>query len=125
MDLVTLQAQIRAARQIFVEHDGARFALELPTEHTWRTVAETHRDGDGRVLHTRAARAVLQEAIIGWEGLTAQHLFAEAPADPLPFSAAARSELLDARQDIADELIAAVGAKLAARREKRETARKN
>jgi len=125
MELGTLQAQIRAARQISASADGATFSLELPSDHAWTIAIEANRDAEGRLLHSQATHAVLLAAIVGWDGLTAQHLLPEAPNDPLPFSAAARRELLDARQDIANELMAEIGAKLIERHEKRDAARKN
>lgn len=125
MEIGTLQAQIRASRQAAAESDGVKFTLELPSDHAWRMAMETNRDEAGLLLHSQAAHAVLSRAITGWQGLTARHLLLEADADPLPFSPAVRGELLDARQDMADELMAFVGEKIAERREKRDAARKN
>jgi len=125
MEFSTLQAQIRAARQTSASVDGATFTLTLPSDHAWRIALEAHRDELGRFLQAEATYDVLSVAITGWEGVTARHLLAEAPAEPLPFSAAARAELLDARQDIADELMQKIGAALAERRAAREAARKN
>lgn len=125
MDIVTLQAQIQAARKTELEADGVTFNVELPTEHAWRLSFEGHRDAEGRFMSAQAANAMLQGAIKGWDGLTARHLLLEAPADPLEFSAAARCELLQERQDIADELLAKLGAKLRERREARDAAAKN
>ena len=122
MDLTTLQAQIRASRQFTAKVDGVTFNIELPSDHAWRITIETNCDAEGRLVGSRASRATLLATITGWEGLTERHLLSSAPADPLPFSPAARSELLDTRQDIADDLMIQIGVKLAERREARDAA---
>jgi len=125
MDFVTFKAQIEAAHQAEAQAAGATFKLRLPSEHTWRVMIEGHRDSEGRVLEALAFRSVLNSAVIGWEGVKTTHILPEAPDEALPFTPAARSELLDARQDIADEITIALALKMRERREKREAARKN
>lgn len=125
MDFGTLQAQIRASRQITAKADGATFTIELPSDHAWRITLEANRDEAGRLLQAQVTDATLSMAITGWADLTERYLLPEAPAESLPFSAAARSELLDARQDIADQLIAKIISELAERQAKRDAARKN
>lgn len=125
MDISTLQAQIRAARQISLSAGGITFSLELPSDHAWRTILESNRDEAGNLLYCQAANAMLGKAITGWSGATVRDLLPDGNEEALDFSPAARAELLDARQDIADELMAEVGKRLAERRDKRDAARKN
>lgn len=125
MDAAAFKAQLDAARGFTAEAGGASFRLRLPTEHAWRLALEQHRDDRGRLLEARAFRAVLDAALVGWEGVTGRTVSPAAPADPLPFSPDARALLLDHRQDIADELAVALGLELSRRRAAREDAEKN
>lgn len=125
MEFASLKAQIDAARQMEVPVDGATFRLKMPSDHAWRVVVEGNRDPAGRLLQALAFRELLNVALVGWEGVKTTHLLDGVPEEPLPFSEAARIELLDAREDIVDELVIAMAAKLKQRREQRETARKN
>lgn len=125
MEFATLQAQIRASRQAAIEAAGASFNLQLPSDHAWRVTLEANRDEIGRLQAALAAHQILSTAITGWSGVTARHLLADGPDDPVDFSPGARAELLDARPDIADELMAEIGRRLKDRRDKRDAARKN
>ncbi len=125
MDLATLKGQIAAARKLEHAIEGATFQLRLPSDHAWRIAVEGSRDAAGNFLHAKAVREVLNTSLTGWTGVTAQHFLPEAPASEIPFSPAARAELLDCRQDIADELGAFLGEKLMARKVQLEAARKN
>lgn len=128
MDLSNLVARLEAARQAEVEADGASFRLRLPNDHTWRVTLERHRDVTGQLQEAAAFRDILNQALIGWQGVTTGHLgVAEAGAAPevLPFSAEARNLLLDHRQDIADALTIGLATKIADLRAAREAAAKN
>jgi len=125
MDLDSLAARLAAARQMEAKVDGATFKLEVPSEHAWRVTYEEHRNTAGDLLYARASRAILDKALIGWDGVTAKHLLPDAPEEAIAFSPAARSMLLDARTDIADELKIALIDKANSAREAREAARKN
>lgn len=125
MEFSTLQAQIRASRQVSKEFDGATFTIELPSDYAQRVTLEANRNDAGQMQFTQATRAVLLRAVVGWAGVTERHLLPEAPTESLPFSTAALAELIEERVDIADALMTEVGAKLAERRARREAARKN
>lgn len=125
MDFKALKAQIESGRRLEVQADGATFTLVVPNEHAWRRAFETNRDAMGRLLETSAMRSLLAEALIGWNGLTAQHFVLEAAEEPVEYSVPAKAELLDVRQDIADVLSEALALRRKEQREKREAARKN
>lgn len=125
MELNTLRAQIRAARHSEAKADGVTFSLDQPSDHAFRTAMELNRDKSGLLLYSQATRFILSIAITGWEGLTARHFLPEAPDEAITFSAQAREELLDVRQDIADELMVHISSRIAERRETMEAARKN
>ena len=125
MDFAELKRQIEASRQTEAKLGAATFKLRLPEEHVWCVANETHRDAHGHTMESRASREVLDAALIGWEGVTLQDLLQDAPAEPLPFSPAAKTELLNSRQDVADLLAMTLGLKIIERRETREAARKN
>lgn len=125
MDFAELKLQLETARLVEVGAAGAVFKLRLPTDHVWRKALEANRDSMGRLLEVRAMRALLDEALIDWSDVTARHFAPDAPAEPIKFSPAARAELLDVRQDIADVLAMDIANKRRERREKLEAARKN
>lgn len=123
MDVAAFKARLDAARAFDHVAGEITFRLRLPTEHAWRLALESHRDPHGRLLEAKALRGVLDEAVVGWEGVTGA-VFGEGDA-AIAFSAEARALLLDHRQDLADELAVALGLRLAERRAAREAAAKN
>lgn len=126
MEAQDLIARLLASRQRTVEAAGATFTVTLPTDHAWRTTIEAHRNSEGVLQEARAFRAILDAAISGWSGVTTRHLLADAEtAEPVPFTPALRSVLLDHRQDIADEIVVGLAAQMRARRVQREDAAKN
>ena len=125
MDIAAFKAQIDAARGFECTAGGITFRLRLPTQHAWRLAIEQNVTADGVVLRARAMRAVLDAALVGWDGVTPATIMSGADAAPLPFSAEARALLLEHRQDIADELSTQVGIELLRRRDSLEETRKN
>lgn len=125
MDLATIKAQIEKSREFEESYAGAKFRLRLPSEHYWRLITEDHMDSEGRVQNARAARKLLEAALIGWEGLTAEHLLKGAGEQAVPYSSEAISLLLDERGDVVDHLAKLLVRKLGARRAQQEASRKN
>lgn len=125
MDLGEFKAKLERSRELEAKVGGATFRLRLPSEHAWRVASEEHRRDDGRVKNEQASRALLQAAVLGWEGVTEGDLLLDGGTEPLPFSAEALGMLLDERQDIADELTLALMKRLSQRRGEVEAARKN
>lgn len=125
MQISEFTARLEAARQAGITIGAATYNLRLPTDYEWRTAIEANRDSEGRLLPTQAFRSILNAALIGWEGVSSADLMPDATPEPLPFSAAAKTALLDLRLDIVDELTVVLGLKLKERREAREAARKN
>lgn len=124
MDFATLKAQLEQARQIEAAIEGATFQLRLPSDHAWTVAMQLHMDGDGHVQEARACREVLDSALTGWRDVTVAHFRMEGDA-PVEFSPAARGELLNERQDIADQLIVAIAKARGTRKQRFEAARKN
>lgn len=125
MNFAELKVQIEAGRRFEVEADGAKFTLRLPSDHAWRIAFESNRDAGGRVMESKAMRALLDSSVAGWTGVNAGHFVLDAGAEPIEFSPQARAELLDARQDIADTLGAAIAVRRRERADRLEEARKN
>jgi hypothetical protein len=125
MELNHLRAALEAAREFSAEAAGCRFNLRLPTDHAWRVTLEQHRDAAGQLLEARAFRALLEQAIRGWEGVTATLFVPDGGAEPVAYSPEALALLLEHRQDIADVLTLAMGARVAERRKAREALAKN
>jgi hypothetical protein len=124
MEFAELKAQIDAARTVEVTADGIAFDLRLPHDHALRVALEAT-EINGVVQQAAAFRGVLERGIFGWRGATARHILHTAPAEPIAFSPDALAELLNARQDIADELTVKVVQLRKARLEKLETEEKN
>lgn len=126
MDVSAFKAQLEAARRIETDEiAGARFTLQLPTEHAFRRLVEANRDAHGQLLEAQAFRALLDTSLVAWAGVTWRHLDPDGDAQPMPFDAETRQLLLEHRQDIADRLMLAIGARMAERRAKREAGGKN
>lgn len=125
MAVADLIARLEAARSVQIEAAGASFSVRLPTDHAWRALVQRHADAHGRLLEAEAFRALLDEALVGWSGVTERLVDPAAGETPLAFDAQARRALLDHRQDVADEIAVAVALKLRERREAREAAAKN
>lgn len=125
MDLLSIRASLEAARTARVTLSEGTFTLKLPTSHALRLAMERHRGADGLILFGAASRAVLEQALTGWEGVSASAIGPELPDEPLAFSAEARALLLDHRQDVADALFREISERISAREQAREAARKN
>jgi hypothetical protein len=129
MDFATLKARIEAGRLTTAPLEGASFRLKVPTDHAWRVALQASMDGDGRVQDAIACRAVVEPAILGWEGVTSAHFGIEiedgGEAGAVAFSEASRAELLEHRGDLAQQLFLEIARHRAARRERHEAAKKN
>lgn len=125
MDLAAIKSQIEKAREFDAEYGGVKFKLRLPSEHAWRMITEDHLDEKGRVQNARAARSLLEVALIGWDGLKAEHLLKGAGEVAVPYSSEAISLLLDERGDVVDHFAKLLVVKLGQRRAQQEASRKN
>lgn len=125
MDLAEFKAKLARSREVEVEIDGAKFLMRLPTEHAWRVAAEEHRGPGGRVKTHQVHRTLVEAALVGWEGVTENHVLLNGSAELVPFDGDTRAILLDERLDIADQLTMKMMGKVKERAAKLETARKN
>ena len=134
MDLATLQQRARAARQVAhtIEHPMGAIVWRMlvPTQH--EVLLASHRTqalagGADRSGLLVLQRAVLEAAIVGWEGARVGHVLpadAEAQA-PLPWEMGAVPVLLDALPDQAQELADVLNQHMAKRTQALEADAKN
>ena len=119
MDLQTLQARAQAAREITHSLGGIDYRLRTPTQH--EVLLAAHRTGvvgqPAGAAYLVLMRAVLEAAIVGWQGLRVGHVLpndADA-ATPLAWEAAAVPTVLDARPGDAKALADVLSDRMAQR----------
>lgn len=128
MDVDQLKARVAAARRFDHTVDGVRFSLELPTEHALRVHTARARAGaalDTGTLMVLVSRAMLIEALRGWDGVTAAHFLSEAEPEAVAFDASLVADLVDAQPMWAAQLVNALYERLGERRSRIEAAQKN
>ena len=100
-DWAAIAAQARAAREVKASAGGHTFTLRVPTRHECAQVA--HKCGaQGNLLLLQ--RALLEAAIVGWEGPRLRDVLPEAEDAPLEWAAQGVPLLLDARPEWEDVL---------------------
>jgi hypothetical protein len=124
MDIQTLKAKLDIERSLEVTLEGATFKLKMPSDHIWRMSYERNTVGRN-TIYVAAGREVLNMAIVGWSGLTAGHFRVEPASDAVEFSPDFRSEFLDCRTDLADQLLDRLSDHRAERAKILESERKN
>jgi len=128
MDLATLQQRALAAREVAHTLGDVEYRLRLPTGH--EVLLAAHRTGvvgqATGAAYLVLMRSVLEQAIIGWQGLRVRHVL---PADgdeaPLPYEAGAVPTVLDARPADAQALADVLVERMAQRAAALEADRKN
>lgn len=128
MDLATLQQRALAAREITHTLGEIEYRLRLPTGH--EVLLAAHRTGvvgqATGAAYLVLMRAVLEGALIGWQGLRVRHVL---PADgdnaPLPYEPGAVATVLDARPVDAQALGDVLAERMAQRAAALEADRKN
>lgn len=128
MDVEKLKARVAAARRFDHTIDGVRFTLETPTEHALRVHTARARAGnalDTGTLMVLVSRAMLIEAVCGWDGVTTAHFLPEAEPEAVAFEASLVADLVDAQPLWAAELVTALYERLGQRRSRIEAAQKN
>lgn len=123
MDLQTLQQRALAARELSHTISDITYRLRVPTRHEVLLAAQ--RSGAMQAGGDRAAllvtqRAVLEAAVIGWDGARVRHVLpadqAQGEADtPLPWEAGAVPLLLDAQPEAAQALADLINQRMAQR----------
>lgn len=138
MDFEDITRAALAARSFSHALDGERIAVSLllPTPHEAEVAAVRHRLGpDGRpdgAAAVRTVRQLLEQAIVGWQGVTVRDLLpADAPAEPdqagqaVPWAPALVPLLLDAQPAWQMELHRHLFERIEQRNAARDTAAKN
>ena len=130
MDLATLQQRALAAREVAHTLGDVAYRLRLPTGH--EVLLAAHRTGvvgqATGAAYLVLMRSVLEQAIIGWQGLRVRHVL---PADgsdadaPLPYEAGAVATVLDARPADAQALADVLAERMAQRAAALEADAKN
>lgn len=123
MDLKDLQQRALAARELAHTIGAITYRLRVPTQHEVLLAAQrcgaTQAKADGASLLIMQ-RAVLEQAVIGWDGVRVRHVLpldqAGGEADsPLPWEPGAVPLLLDARPADAQALADLVTLRMAER----------
>lgn len=129
MDLQTLRDKALAAREITHALGDVTYRLRLPTPH--EVLLAAHRTGvvgqPAGAAYMVLMRAVLDAAIIGWQGLRVLHVLPD-EADgqaPLAWEPGAVEVLLDARPADARALADVMSERMAQRAAALEAAAKN
>jgi hypothetical protein len=131
MDLEDLQRAARAAREFTHTEAHVTFTLLVPTPHEAEVAAMRNSFvAVGRPDHAslvRTQRALVEQAVTGWQGLTVGDVLAESPqaADSLPFEPGATGLVLDAQPGWALALWEQLLQRIEARNALRSTAAKN
>lgn len=129
MDLQALQARALAAREFSHTVADVDYRLRVPTQH--EALLAAHRTGvvgnAQGAAYLVLMRAVLEAAIIGWQGLRVGHVVpgGDDADTPLPWSAEAVPLVLDARPADAQALADAMGAQMVQRAAALEADAKN
>lgn len=133
MDLQALQQRAQAARELTHTIGPIAYRLRIPTQHEVLLAAQrcgaTQARADGASLLIMQ-RAVLEQAVIGWEGVRVRHVLPEDHAEgqgdnPLAWEPGAVSLLLDARPKDAQALADLVTQRMAERAQAAEVDAKN
>jgi len=128
MDLADIKRKAAAARQFVVEDDGRSFTLQLPTQYEIEVEAVRARlhDGDTDPAQlTVIRRRLLERGIVGWSGVTCEHLALGGGPDSADVSPDAAALLLDAEPKLASRLDGEFIERLSERNSKRAEAEKN
>lgn len=128
MDFAAIKRKAEAAREFQVVAGGLRFTLRLPTQHEVEVEAARVRlhagDADPAML-VRLRRALVERAVVAWEGVTADHLAPGGGTDAVDISPAAVALLMDAQADVTEQLYARFVEERAARLQVQGDAEKN
>lgn len=129
MDLHELQSRAQRAREFTKTVDGRTFTLRIPTRDESLVAARRLGGslGDNLAGLLLLQRALLKDAIVGWQGLVIGDVLKSAPeaAEPLPFEAGAVPLVLDANPEWADQLSRELAERAAARNQRIEAEAKN
>lgn len=129
-ELEQIKRKALAARRFEVPIAGradAVVTLQVPTKHEAMVSYLDCGTGEPAANTARWQRTLLERSIVAWRGLVVGDLMAshEAAAEPLPFDPEAIALLLDAQDEWATQLFAALVPRLEARQAAQDTAEKN
>lgn len=131
MDLADLQRRAQAARRFEVAAGDKRFTLQLPTQHEVEMAMARARGAEGTAgaepVLLRVRRALVESAIVEWQGVTLDDLVPGAGTDPADLVPGAAALFLDNDRNaaLADQLHERFITQRAARNASMEAAAKN
>lgn len=125
MSWAELKVRIEAGRRFEHPISGVGFQLRVPTDHAWNAAVGRCRDANGLVNEAESQRAIVELGLTGWAGLREKHFPPYEGEAEVPYTPAARTELLDARPDWQAELLIHLCDRFEQQRRAREEARKN
>lgn len=128
IDLNDLRRKTDAARAFKVEHGGVTLECRLPTQHEVEVEAARSREHNGApdaAFLLRLRRALAERSVVGWSGVTLEHLAPGGGPEVAEFSAAAVPYLLDKNHDLTEQLMTRFVEERAARQAKTDAASGN
>jgi hypothetical protein len=127
-DIADLQRKANAAREFQVVVGACTYTLRLPTTHQ-KEVAAMRARGDGHTADPALAvllvRRLVEQSVVAWSGVTAEHLAPGGGADVAELVPGAVALLLDNQPETARQLTDAMVARENERNAHAEAARKN
>ena len=128
MDFNDLKRKAEAAREFGVRVRHMGFTLRLPTPHQVQLEvarARVHEGSADAALLLRVRRALMEQAVVAWDGVTEADLAPGGGPDAAPVSPEAVGLLLDHDEGAAAALYAAYVERRHARNAVQEAAEKN
>lgn len=128
MDIADIKRKAEAAREFDVAVGAAKFTLRLPTQHEVEIEVSRARLFDGMddpALLVKVRRALVERAIVRWQGVTCEDLAPGGGSDAADLVPGAAALLLDSDEARAKTLTEAFIEQRAARQQKQDAAAKN
>jgi hypothetical protein len=119
----TLAARAASSRTITVEIEPARYQIMVPSRYAAHVA--WLRAGTDRAAPVVAERALLEQALIGWDGVTSGMIAEDDSAELVPWHPKAVPLLLDANPDVERELSAKLDVAYTERMRRIQAAEKN
>jgi hypothetical protein len=127
-DIADLQRKAQAAREFTVKVGAAAYTLRLPTEHEKRLAVLRARgalDGEDPASTEVIIRALVEAALVRWDGVTCAMLAPGAGPEPAELLPGAAALLLDNQPETAHALALEFIERSAQRQQHAQAAEKN
>lgn len=125
-DINDLRRKAQAAREFIAQFDELSFTLRLPTQHELKVEAlRSTASGMDPAQSTVLVRALLEKAVIGWSGVTCEHLAPHGGPELAELVPGAVALLLDSQPEVAAGLMDAFVDHMNERATRKDEAAKN